>query len=503
MTEYVLEAVDIAKSFPGVKALDGVVFRVRPGEVHALLGENGAGKSTLIKILFGLYQRDEGEVLINGEPVKTLSPQIAHDLGMAMIPQERTLVSHMTVAENLFLGKEPKGLFGSIDQKTIRTKAAEYLQKFGVDTECDAVISSLGTGAQQLIELVRALMSEAKIVFMDEPTSGLTDVETQTLFKSVDKLRERGVAVIYITHRLEEVFHLTDRVTVLRDGRTMATVNTAETNSSELVQLMAGKAVSNATPTWNGISEQNALKVTGLNKLPKLHDISFEVKQGEIVGLAGLLGSGRTELLKCIFGSSSRDSGTIEANGEVQRIRTPSDAITGGIGLLTEDRRNEGLCLDMASSDNLLLASPEKTFRWGVALEQRKAFLARQAAEQVAFDPKKLKYESRTLSGGNQQKILLARWLSRQCDVLMLDEPTVGVDVAAKAEIHDLIRNVAEEGKGVLVVSSDFPELLSLCHRILVIVDGRIIMNIKNLGLSETELLGYAVGQRMEAERHE
>lgn len=495
MAEHVLEAVNITKRFPGVTALDGVEFRVRPGEVHALLGENGAGKSTLIKILFGIYQRDGGHVIINGQPVNALSPRLAHDLGMAMIPQERTLVSHMTVAENLFLGRESEGVLGLIRQKKIHEQGAEYLRLFEVEIDSHARASSLGAGAQQLVELVRALMGRAQIVFMDEPTSGLTDVETQTLFRSVEKLRKQGVAVVYITHRLEEVFQLADRVTVLRDGRTIATINTDETSSAELVKLMAGKAVSEKAHGFTCTGKQNVLAVKGLNKPPKLSDISLEVKKGEIVGLAGLLGSGRTELLKCIFGSGQADSGTIEINGEVRKIRCPADAIAAGIGLLTDDRRREGLCLDMSSADNLVLASSEKVYKKGVVMEQQKKSIARQAAEHVSFDPGKLKYESRTLSGGNQQKVLLARWLSRNCDVLLLDEPTVGVDVGAKAEIHDLIREVAREGKGVLVASSDFPELLNLCHRILVLHDGRITMSLSNSGLTESELLGYAAGQ--------
>ena len=499
MSDYALEALDISKRFPGVKALDGVEFRVRPGEVHALLGENGAGKSTLIKVIFGIHDRDGGLVRVEGQEIKTMTPRLAHALGMAMIPQERTLVAHMTVGENLFLGRESAGRWGIINRDRLISMADDYLKSLDVDIDSRAIVASLGAGAQQLVELVRALMCNARIVFMDEPTSGLTDIETQTLFRIINRLRKQGVAVVYITHRLEEVFHLTDRVTVLRDGHTVATLNTSDTTSEELVTLMAGKAISDRPTCTSVVREEILLEVTGLNKVPKLTEISFEVKKGEIVGLVGLLGSGRSELLKCIFGSERIDSGKIKINGFEHDIQAPAQAISAGMGFLPENRRREGLCLQMTSADNMVLASPEETFLHGVMRASKKTAIAAETADYVAFNRKNLGVECRTLSGGNQQKVLLARWLSRRCDFLMLDEPTSGVDVAAKAEIHNLVREVASEGKGILVASSDFPELLNLCHRLLILRDGQIVMNISNSGISERELLGYAAGQQMGA----
>lgn len=499
MSDYILEADGISKRFPGVQALDGACLRIRTGEVHALLGENGAGKSTMIKILFGVYQGDSGKLIIKDREFSVMSPKLAYELGMAMIPQERTLAGHMTVGENLLLGREPRGRWGVLDRNAIFRMADDCLEKYEIDLDSRATANSLGAGAQQLVELVRALMCDARIIFMDEPTSGLTEGETQILFEIIKRLKKQGVAIVYITHRLEEVFRLTDKVTVLRDGKTVSTLNTSETTSAELIQLMAGKAVSEEKACSVPPGKEVLLRVTVLNRGSKVKDISFTVRNGEIVGLAGLLGSGRSELLKCIFGSDQIDSGKIEVHGRECLIRSPKDAIAAGIGFLPENRRREGLCLKMTSTDNIVLAVPEKVFKYGVTNKKRRTEIAGNSVRDVDFNPNYMDVECGTLSGGNQQKALLARWLSRNCDVLMLDEPTNGIDVNTKSEIHNLIRQLAAKGKGILIVSSDFPELLALCHHIIVLRDGRITMDISNSELTESELLGYAAGQHMGA----
>ncbi len=351
MSDYILEAVEISKSFPGVQALDGACLRIRTGEVHALLGENGAGKSTLIKILFGVYQGDSGKLIVKDREFGAMMPKLAYELGMAMIPQERTLVGHMTVGENLVLGREPRGRWGALDRNAIFRMADDCLQKYEIDLDSRVTANSLGAGAQQLVELVRALMCNARVIFMDEPTSGLTEGETQILFGIIERLKKQGVAIVYITHRLEEVFRLTDRVTVLRDGKTVANLNTSETTSAELVQLMAGKAVSEEKACSVPPGEEVLLRVTGLNRGSKVKDISLTVRKGEIVGLAGLLGSGRSELLKCIFGSDQIDSGKIEVRGKEYLIRSPKNAIAAGIGFLPENRRREGIKVPLSEDD--------------------------------------------------------------------------------------------------------------------------------------------------------
>jgi len=500
VTEYSLEAIGVTKRFPGVLALDSAELRVKAGTVHALIGQNGAGKSTLIKILFGVYQRDKGSLRVEGKEIGSMDPRLAHELGMAIIPQERTLVPEMTVAENLFLGREAAGA-GSIliDKRRLKAEAQTWIERLDLDISVAAKVNSLGAGSQQLVELVRALACNARIVIMDEPTSGLTEQEVQRLFTVVHNLQKQGVSIIYISHRMEEIFEISQAITVLRDGRTVATMNTADTSTSELISLITGKAVEKQQEVVSDstVSERVALKVENLSWGHRLSGVSFEIREGEILGLAGILGSGRSELMRCIFGSTPMDSGEIYLNGVRRSIHSPADAIAHGIGLLPENRRRDGLCLNMTGRDNITLPSPEAIFELGVLMRGRQKSLTAQVADDVSMSRDYLPRECRNLSGGNQQKALLARWLSRQCHVVLLDEPTNGVDVGAKPDIHNLIRSLAGQGKAVLVASSEFPELLSLCHRILVLRNGQIKHDIPNHNLSEHELLGYAAGEDM------
>ncbi|WP_028815496.1 sugar ABC transporter ATP-binding protein [Streptomyces flavidovirens] len=463
----------IRKTFPGVVALDSVDFDLRRGEVHVLLGENGAGKSTLIKMLSGAYRPDSGRILVGGEEVRVHGAQDAERLGIATIYQEFNLVPELTVAENIFLGRQPRR-FGMIDRKRMEADAEELLRRVGVDVSPRVLVRELGIARLQMVEIAKALSLEARVLIMDEPTAVLTSEEVDKLFRIVRQLREDGVGVVFITHHLEEIAALGDRVTVLRDGRSIGQVP-ASTSEDELVRLMVGRSIEQQYPRERPEAAGDALlSVRGLTRGGVFHDVSFDVRAGEVVGLAGLVGAGRTEVVRAVFGADPYDAGSVAVRGERLGKGDVNAAMGAGIGLVPEDRKGQGLVLDASVQDNLGLVTLRSATRGGlVDLKGQRAAAAR-IAEQLGVRMAGLGQHVRTLSGGNQQKVVIGKWLLAGALVLILDEPTRGIDVGAKVEIYQLINELTASGHAVLMISSDLPEVLGMSDRVLVMAQGRI-----------------------------
>ncbi|WP_030314299.1 sugar ABC transporter ATP-binding protein [Streptomyces sp. NRRL B-3229] len=462
----------IRKTFPGVVALDGVDFDLRRGEVHVLLGENGAGKSTLIKMLSGAYHPDGGRVLVDGEEVHIRGAQDAERLGIATIYQEFNLVPDLTVAENIFLGRQPRRL-GMIDRRTMEADAEVLLKRVGVNVSPRARVRELGIARLQMIEIAKALSLNARVLIMDEPTAVLTSEEVDRLFAIVRTLREDGVGIVFITHHLEEIAALGDRVTVIRDGKSVGQVP-ATTPEDELVRLMVGRSIEQQYPRERGDTGPALLKVEGLTRDGVFHDVSFEVHAGEVVGIAGLVGAGRTEVVRAVFGADPYDKGTVQVAGAALRGHDVGAAMAAGIGLVPEDRKGQGLVLDQSVEENLGLVTMRSATRGGlVDLKGQRAAAAR-IAEQLGVRMAGLHQQVRTLSGGNQQKVVIGKWLLADTRVLILDEPTRGIDVGAKVEIYQLVNELTAQGAAVLMISSDLPEVLGMSDRVLVMAQGRI-----------------------------
>ncbi|MCA0376824.1 MAG: sugar ABC transporter ATP-binding protein [Gemmatimonadetes bacterium] len=492
-----LRMTDIRKTYPGVVALDGVSLDVRAGEVHVLLGANGAGKSTLMKVLSGAVTCDSGAIEVHGAPAHIASPRDARALGIAIVHQELALVPALSVAENLHLGRIPHRL-GVVDSARMRRNAHDVLARLGVTLPVDALVGSLSIAQQQLVEIARALLLDARILVLDEPTSALTERETQALFGVLADLRARGVAIIYISHRLEEIAAIGDRVTVLRDGRHVATHTVASADRSDLVRLMAGSDVADV-PTAAARSEVRPrgparLRVDDLRSGHAVRGVSFTVHAGEVVGLTGLLGAGRTETARALFGCEPQSGGTVLVDDVPVRIRTPRDAIRAGIGFVTEDRKAQGLVLDRSVRDNIALATTRALSLWGVMRSHAERALAQESIERLRIRTPSDTQRVRLLSGGNQQKVVLAKWLATGARVLLLDEPTRGVDVHAKQEIYRLIADLAAQGTAVLVISSELPEVVAIADRTLVMRDGRIVSEFDRAQATPERLLACAVG---------
>ncbi|MEU6350893.1 sugar ABC transporter ATP-binding protein [Streptomyces sp. NPDC047072] len=462
----------IRKTFPGVVALDGVDFGLRRGEVHVLLGENGAGKSTLIKMLSGAYHPDEGRVLVDGEEVHIRGAQDAERLGIATIYQEFNLVPDLTVAENIFLGRQPRRL-GMIDRKTMEADAEVLLQRVGVDVSPRARVRELGIARLQMVEIAKALSLNARVLIMDEPTAVLTSEEVDKLFAIVRTLREDGVGIVFITHHLEEIAALGDRVTVIRDGKSVGQVPAA-TPEDELVRLMVGRSIEQQYPRERGDTGQALLKVEGLSRDGVFHDIGFEVHAGEVVGIAGLVGAGRTEVVRAVFGADPYDKGTVKVSGAALKGHDVGAAMAAGIGLIPEDRKGQGLVLDQTVEENLGLVTMRAATRAGLVDLKGQREAAARIAGQLGVRMAGLQQQVRTLSGGNQQKVVIGKWLLADTKVLILDEPTRGIDVGAKVEIYQLINELTAQGAAVLMISSDLPEVLGMSDRVLVMAQGRI-----------------------------
>jgi ribose transport system ATP-binding protein len=484
----------IRKTFPGVVALDGVDLEVRAGEVHVLLGENGAGKSTLMKILSGSQGRDSGEIRVDGHLVDIAGPRHAQQLGIRTIYQELTLVPALSAAANIVLGREP-GRFGLLDRRAAEKEAARLLGELGVTVDPSRPVRELGIAHQQMVEVAKALAEEGRILVMDEPTSALTSAEIEQLFAAIGRLRARGTSIIYISHRLEEVARIGDRVTVMRDGRRVTTLPARTTPIPELVRLMADREVGEHYPRRRGAAGDELLRVEHLTRGRFVRDVSFVLRRGEILGLTGLLGAGRTELARTLIGAERADSGTVVLKGQAVAIRHPSDALAHGLGLVPEDRKTQGLVLGLSVERNVALPNTRRLSSWGVVRSAREGELATRWVFDMRIKTPSLLQPARLLSGGNQQKVVLAKWLAADVDVLIVDEPTRGIDVPAKIEIYDLMNRLTAEGKGILMISSELPELLGMSDRVLVMREGRIVAEREAAATTQSEVLAFALGQ--------
>lgn len=471
-----LAVVGIDKSFPGVRALSNISFEVAPGEVHALLGENGAGKSTLIKIISGVYQPDNGSILIDGRPVRYERPDDARRGGIATIYQELLLFPDLTVAENIFMGHAPRRRGGRLDWKAMTAKTEALLASLEIgDLAPSAIVGTLSVGNRQRVEILRALSQDARLLIMDEPTAALTEYDVTRLFDIVRRLKSRGVGIIYISHRMEEIFRLADRVTVLRDGLQVGSRRVAESSSAELVQMMVGRRIESLFPKVAASVGAPVLEVRDLVRRPMTKGISLTVRAGEIVGLAGLIGSGRSELAQTIFGITPAESGEILLAGEPAQIRSPGRARALGVAYVPEDRGTQGLVRPMNIRENFSLACLAKVARVGFIDRAAETRLAKAGIARFGVRASSLDQVVGRLSGGNQQKIVLGKWLANQPRLLILDEPTRGIDVGAKAEIHRLMSELAGQGLAILMISSELPEVLGMSDRVLVMREGRLV----------------------------
>ncbi|MDP1668400.1 sugar ABC transporter ATP-binding protein [Phaeovulum sp.] len=466
----------IEKRFPGVHALHAAQFDLKAGEVHALMGENGAGKSTLMKVLAGIYAPDGGSITVNGNEVSISSPRAAQALGIGIIHQELALMPDLTVAQNIFIGREPRSRWGVLNEPQINRDAEEIFTQMKVPMDPRAEVRSLTIAKQQMVEIAKALSFRSRILIMDEPTAALNEAETDELFAIIRRLKSEGVAIVYISHKMDEIRRISDRVTVMRDGTYVGTLGAAETPIETIITMMVGRELDQTAveiPDLSGAPV--ALDVRGLQRGRMVRDVSFTLRQGEILGIAGLMGAGRTEVARVIFGADRREAGEIEVHGRPCAIRTPRDAVAAGIGYLSEDRKHFGLALGIDVRGNIALTSLERYSDRFLRVDD--AALARVAADYIASlairTPSDLQ-EVRLLSGGNQQKVVIAKWLLRNCDILIFDEPTRGIDVGAKAEIYRLLQSLAEAGKAIIVISSELPEVLRLSHRIAVMCEGRL-----------------------------
>nr|WP_093131638.1 sugar ABC transporter ATP-binding protein [Salinibacillus kushneri] len=485
----------IYKGFPGVQALTNVQLELKAGEIHALVGENGAGKSTLMKILTGIYEKDEGKVIYQGEEINVANTKEAQELGISIIHQELNLAQDLTVAQNIFIGREPRKFFKLfVDEKKLNQEARELFEQLNLNLDPTEYISNLSVAQQQMVEIAKALSFQSKVLVMDEPTAALTDSEIKTLFKIVEQLKQDGVGIIYISHRMEELKRVTDRITVMRDGEYIDTVDTDETTIDKIISLMVGREIyESSEPKSITGSNEVLLEVKNLNREGVLKDINFQLKKGEILGFAGLMGAGRTEVARAIFGADSIDSGEIYRNGKQVKIKSPKEAVKHGIGYLSEDRKRFGLMLDMDVKTNIGIASMD-SFVGSVGLTKQKAMeqQSKEMVEQLNIKTPSVNQEVRLLSGGNQQKVVIGKWLTRDSDILIFDEPTRGIDIGAKGEIYKLLNDLAAQGKAIIMISSELPEILRMSHRVIVMCEGRITGELKNESATQEEIMTYA-----------
>jgi ABC-type sugar transport system ATPase subunit len=486
----------ISKSYDGTQALREVDFSAALSEVHAIAGENGAGKSTLVKILSGAVKRDAGEILIGAKPVALDTPLHAHHAGIRAVYQEFSLVPHLTVTENILMGQMPTGrLKWWVDWPSAHRRAQEILDEIGfTGIDVRTLVSRLSVSHQQMVEIAKAVAERPRILILDEPSAVLSQEELNRLFALIRKLKEESTLILYISHRLDEVFEVADRITVLKDGELVGTVSPQETDQGELIKMMVGRTLGEFYPDRNGKLDEEVLSVKDLSQEGSFEDVSFSLARGEILGLFGLVGSGRTQVAKCIFGAELRTSGETYLEGKVIRPKTPQDAVRAGIALLTEDRKRDGLVLSCPIRDNVGLATMDQVSRWGLLNRRQQAIQVRAEIQKLDIRPPQLGRLVRTLSGGNQQKVALAKWLLSQAKVLILDEPTRGVDVATKVEIYHIIGDLADRGMGILLISSELPEILGMSDRALVMREGRLVGEFARSEASEESLLASAAG---------
>jgi inositol transport system ATP-binding protein len=484
---------NIVKTFPGVKAVDNVTLNVRPATVHALVGENGAGKSTLMKVLAGEHEAEAGEIFLNGQKVEIKNTQDAFDIGISTVYQELNLVNEMTIAENMFLGREPsKSIF--IDDKFINQDSKKYLNNVGLSYDPETKLGDLSVAAQQMVEIAKGINRGSKLIVLDEPTSAITEAEVATLFNLVSELKAKGITFIYISHKMDEIFSICDDVTVMRDGTRVVTRPIKGLDKDSLVALMVGRELTNLFPKIEVEIGDEILRVENLTRKGVFSDVSFTVKRGEILGLSGLMGAGRTEVARAIFGLDDVSSGKVYLEGKENEVRRPRDAINSGIAYVPEDRKLLGLCLERPILENICLPNLEMFSKYGI-LDLR---LEREQAEDISRKLKTKTYSlnaaAGTLSGGNQQKVVLSKWLLRDLKVLILDEPTRGIDVGAKSEIHKLMGEFAKNGMAVLMISSELPEILGMSDRILVMSEGRLTGELNREEATQENIMHFATG---------
>lgn len=474
MGQYIVELNHISKRFPGVKALDDVMFNLKEGEVLALLGENGAGKSTLMKILSGVHTKDDGEIKIYGEVVDDLTPKKAQELGIAIIHQELNLCTHLSVAENIFLGRE-KTHSGVLSNKEMNKETERILKRLNIDLDPTTIVGDLPVSKQQMVEISKALSINAKILIMDEPTSALTSSEVVELFKIINQLKAEGYGIVYISHRLEELEHIVDRVMIMRDSRYITSMNFAETTMPVIISNMVGREIKEKFPYVTCERGKKVLEVKDLSAGRMVRNVNFDLYEGEIVGIAGLMGAGRTETTRAIFGADPKDSGEIYLDGKEVTINKPIDAIRAGIVLAPEDRKKDGLCVKLSVQDNIALPNLDLLCnKIGIVDRKKEKLMVQKAVSDLKIKIANNNVGAGTLSGGNQQKVVVGKWLARNSRVVIFDEPTRGIDIAAKVEIYNLMNQLKQQGIGVLFVSSEMPEVMGISDRILVMCDGRI-----------------------------
>ncbi|EOA2696901.1 sugar ABC transporter ATP-binding protein [Citrobacter freundii] len=495
MSETFLQMSHITKRFPGVLALSNVDFALRKGEVHALLGENGAGKSTLMKILSGVYQPDEGDIIFEGQSVSFANPLSAQSAGITIIHQEFNLFPELTVEENIFIGREfCKNNRWRLDEKQQRQAAIDILQKLNLNISPETLVADLTVAQQQMVEIAKAISVNAKILIMDEPTAALTETEIDSLFQVTRLLKEQGTGIVYISHRLEELALIADRATVMRDGQFIATVDYDAVKISDLIAMMVGRDLGNIYPRRGPLAQRKpVLEVSGLTRNGVLNNIDFTLYQGEILGFAGLMGAGRTELARAIFGADPIDGGTLKLNGKVTVIKDIPDAIQQGISYLTEDRKKEGLALGLSVERNIMLGNyPEYSDRYDNVDSKRCQKTSEEQVKALRIKTPHLEQAALNLSGGNQQKIIIARWVCKDTDILIFDEPTRGIDVGAKLEIYELMNRLVAKGKSIIMISSELPEVLGMCDRILVMRNGRITGELASDDATQEKIMQYA-----------
>lgn len=491
--EFLLVMKDMVKQFPGVKAVDNVTLKVRPGTVHALMGENGAGKSTMMKILAGEYDPDGGEIFFEGKKVEIKTTKDAFEVGISTVYQELNLVGDMTIAENMFLGREPqKGLF--VDGHTIHQETEQYLKNIGLGVNPRTKLKDLTVANQQMVEIAKGLNRGSKLIVLDEPTSAISDTEVEKLFSLIRELREKGITFIYISHKLDEIFAISDEVTVMRDGTWVDTVPTSTLNKDSLIRLMVGRELTNLFPKVEVDIGDVVFKAEGLSRGKAFKDVSFDLHRGEILGVAGLIGAGRTEFARAIFGLDQLDSGTMELEDLPYEVRRPIDAIRRGIAYVPEDRKLLGLCVNRPIIENLSLASLEMFSRFGLLNIPYMIKESEEISKKLQIKMANLQVAAQNLSGGNQQKVVLGKWLIRNLKVLILDEPTRGIDVGAKSEIHRLMSQFASEGMAIIMISSELPEILGMSDRVLVMHEGKVGGILSREDANQESIMSLATG---------
>ena len=494
-TDFRLEVRNISKAFPGTQALEDVTMAFRPGEVHAVVGENGAGKSTLMLIIAGVHQRDAGQILLDGQETEPLNPHHAQELGISMVYQELSMAANLTIAENIFINRQPTNRLGLIDKATMYRDAEELLRILDINVSPDTLVRDLNIATMQMVEIVRAISHNAKVLLLDEPTSALTEQETRKLFESLRQLKQEGITIIYISHKLEEIFEIADRLTVLKDGSVAGSLDISEATRDKVVRMMVGRELTSLYPDKNGQNDDVIMKVENLSG-PGFKNVSFSLHKGEILGIAGLAGAGRTSVCRTIFGAATRESGEVIIEGKSTQINSPQGAIQAGIGFVPEDRKLQGLFSSMSVRENMVSSNLDACSGRLLMDPQKETALAEDLVERLQVKTPSIAQKLVNLSGGNQQKVLVGKWLAVHPKILLVSEPTRGVDVGTKAEIHALLRQMAQQGVGIVMVSSELPEILGMSDRVMVMHEGQLMGILSGDEMTEEKIVTYASGLR-------